>query len=121
MDKLYEFKEFVKNNNYLVDYVRDKKKTWQELYELYDMYGEDKSIWNNYLKDNNSENRTNSSTFNEILNMAKNMDVEKVQSGITSLQKAISLFSDLFVTGNNDTSNNSSSYQPRPIYRRFDD
>ena len=119
MDKLNKFKEFVKDNNYLVDYVRDKKKTWQELYELYDIYGEDRKIWDNYLKDNNS--KTNSSTFNEILNMAKNMDVEKMQSGITSLQKAISLFGDLFVTGNNNTSNDNSNYQPRPIYRRFDD
>ena len=117
MDKIDEFKSFVKDNNYLIDYVRDKKKTWQELYELYDMYGEDKNIWNNYLKDNNINDRHRNS-FNELFDIAKNIDVDKLQNGITSLQKAISLFGDLFI---NNNSNDDNVYQPRPIYRRFDD
>jgi hypothetical protein len=121
MNKIDDFKEFVKNNNYLINYVRDKKKTWQELYEVYDMYGEDKNIWDDYLKESKIEEKKSSNgAFNELLNMAKNMDVEKVQSGITSLQKAIGLFGDLFV-GNKAVEGNASSYEPRPIYKRFDD
>ena len=120
MDKISEFKEFVKNNNYLVSYVRDKKKTWQKFYEIYDMYGEDKSVWDEYLKNSSKEEtKASNNTFNEFLNMAKNMDVDKVQSGITSLQKAISLFGDLFISSK--TGNNSNNYEPRPIYKRFDD
>ena len=51
--------------------------------------------------------------------MAKNMDVDKVQEGITSIQKAIALFSDLFIKGENDTAKN--NYTPRPVYRSFED
>jgi hypothetical protein len=122
MNKIDNFKEFVKNNNYLVSYVRDRKKTWQELYEIYDMYGENKNIWDEYLKESKEENKKNNNTFNELLDMAKNMDVEKVQSGITSLQKAIGLFGDLFIGSKTANGNgNTSNYEPRPIYKRFDD
>lgn len=122
MNKLDEFKEFVRNNNYLVSYVRDNKKTWQEFYELYDMYGEDENIWKDYLKNSNSDSNTNrnNKTLNDLLDMAKHVDVDKVQSGITSLQKAISLFGDLFVTNKAD-SVSKGGYEPRPIYKRFDD
>lgn len=122
MNKLDDFKDFVKNNNYLVSYVRDNKKTWQELYELYDIYGDDKNIWDNYLKEANNESTRNSKTINDLLDMAKNVDVDKVQNGITSLQKAISLLGDLFVTNKTDSSTKTGvSYEPRPIYKRFDD
>ena len=53
-----------------------------------------------------------------MLNMAKNMDVDKVQEGITSIQKAIGLVSDLFIK---DKKNTTTEYQPRPLYKRFDD
>ena len=49
--------------------------------------------------------------------MAKNVDVDKVQEGITSLQKTLALFGDLFANKNTSTN----GYNPRPLYRRFDD
>ena len=119
MNKIENFKEFVKNNSYLIDYVKTKNKSWQELYELYDIYGEDKNIWNDYLKESHSKEKSVTNSFKELVDMAKNIDVDKVQNGITSLQKAIGLFGDLFINNNNN--NNSNSYEPRPIYRRFDD
>ena len=82
------------------------------------------SIWNKYLKEqekttiNTKSNNKNS--FNEVINMVKNMDVDKVQEGITSLQKALSLFGDLVVSKNNPTSSNN-NYTPRPVYKRFED
>ena len=54
--------------------------------------------------------------LNEIL-QTKNIDTNKLQSGITSMQKAIGLFSEMLVKDNPNTSN----YTPRPIYRKFDD
>ena len=99
--------------------------TWQKYYELYDLYGEDDNIWKNYiLKENNNENKTvNNATskFNELLDMAKNIDVDKVQNGISSLQKAIGLFGEIFVNKNGNNSSSNNSYTPRPIYRKFDD
>lgn len=51
--------------------------------------------------------------------MAKNIDVDKVQNGITSLQKALGPFSELFV--NKEGSSPTNTYQPRTIYKRFED
>ena len=34
------FKNFVRKNPDLADFVLNKKVTWQQLYEIYDMYGE---------------------------------------------------------------------------------
>lgn len=122
MSKIEEFKEFVRKNPSLISQVKNNNMTWQQFYEFYDLYGEDKNIWNNYIRSNNVENNSNtknaSSSLTEIINMAKNMDVNKVQEGIVSLQKAIGLVSDLFVK---DNTNKTSEYKPRPLYKHFED
>ncbi len=51
--------------------------------------------------------------------MAKNLDADKLQDGITSLQKAIDLFGGILIK--DKTNNTESNYTPRPVYRRFDD
>ena len=121
-NKLDNFKEFVRNNSYLINYTKTGNKTWQDLYEIYDLYGEDQDAWNNYLKEDNI-NTTNNNTsktnyIEEMVRMAKNIDMDKVQEGITSLQKTLGLFGDLFTSKSN---NNTKQYNPRPLYRRFDD
>ena len=114
MSKKEEFKKFVKKNPKLIDKVKNNEMTWQKYYELYDLYGEDNNIWNKYIMKEGKD----SFKFNEIMNMLKNIDVDKVQNSISSMQKALGLFGDLFVNKNNTNSNN---YNPRPIYKRFDD
>ena len=125
-NKIDSFKNFIRDNTFLISYIRDGKKSWQDLFEVYDIYGDNKDAWDEYLKDNNSGNDASRSTnssgngtnyWGEFINMAKNIDVEKVQEGITSLQKTLSLFGDLFV----NKENNSKTYNPRPLYRRFED
>ena len=51
--------------------------------------------------------------------MAKNIDMNKLQDGVNSLSKAVGLFSDLFAGRN--TSNNTNTYKPRAVYKRFED
>ena len=111
------FKKFVKNNPNLIKYVKNGTKSWQDFYEIYDIYGSNHDIWKDYLKE---DRNTSSNNFNisNIVDIAKNIDPDKLQDGITSVQKAISLFGDIIAKNN---SNNTSSYSPRPVYRRFDD
>lgn len=121
MTKVDNFKEFVKKHQVLVAYVRENKMTWQKFYELYDLYGEDNNIWNEYLNKEETQikaNNTKPSNLSNIMEMAKNIDPDKLQDGITSIQKAISLFGDM-ITKNNTSSTN--TYTPRPIYKKFDD
>ena len=115
------FKMFVRKNPNLIKYVNNNEMTWQKFYEMYDLYGEDNSIWDKEEeKPTINTKNNNKNSFNEVINMVKNMDVDKVQEGITSLQKALSLFGDLVVSKNNPTSSNN-NYTPRPVYKRFED
>jgi hypothetical protein len=114
MDNLTEFKSFVKKNPTFANYIKDGSMTWQKFYELYDMYGEDSSIWNEFKEE---VTKKNSPTISDIINLAKNIDIDKLQDGVNSLSKAVGLFSDLFAS--KETSND--IYKPRAVYRRFDD
>ena len=124
MAKIDNFKLFVKNNPNLITYVKNNTMSWQKFYELYDLYGEDNSVWSEYL---NTKSTTVSSTkteskksskFSDILDMAKNLDTNNLQDGISSVQKAIGLIGDMLVK---DKKPDTSTYNPRPMYRRFDD
>lgn len=119
------FRAFVRSNPNFIYSVRNKRVTWQELYELYDLYGEDKSVFNKYLEsssNNSSSSRGSSkSAFNDISNMIKELDVDKVQNGVTSLQKALSLFSELFASKEGASNNGGNNYEPRAVYKRFED
>lgn len=123
MAKIDNFKLFVKNNPNLITYVKNNTMSWQKFYELYDLYGEDNSVWNEYLNKDTTVNSIKteskkSSKFSDILDIAKNLDTNKLQDGISSVQKAIGLIGDMLVK---DKKPDASTYNPRPIYRRFDD
>lgn len=123
MAKIDDFKLFVKNNPNLITYVKNNTMSWQKFYELYDLYGEDNNVWNEYLNKDTTVNTTKteskkSNKFSDILDMAKNLDTNKLQDGISSVQKAIGLIGDILVK---DKKPDASTYNPRPIYRRFDD
>ena len=125
MGKKEEFKDFAKLHPELIKYIENNTMTWQKFYEIYDLYGENNDIWNKYINNNQTDTRNNntstnnSTSWSDIVNMAKNIDVDKVQNGITSLQKALGLVSDLFIKDNNPGPN--SNYTPRPLYRSFED
>ena len=123
-NKLSDFKTFVKNNSFLIGYIRRGNKSWQDFYEMYDLYGEDEDAWAKFLEEDSSStsnsNRDASSGgyWDEFMKVAKNIDMNKVQEGISSLQKTLGLFGDLFTSKNGS---NGKEYNPRPLYRRFED
>lgn len=91
MSKIDEFKEFVKNKPELAKAVVDNKVTWQKLFETYDIYGTNSSVWKDLLK-KESENSIN---VKNILNSLSNIDSESFEKNISSIQKAIGFFEEL--------------------------
>ena len=111
MNNLDNFKSFVKNNPQFAEFIKNDQMTWQKFYELYDMYGEDSTIWDEF-----KNTKKVSPTISDIVEYAKKIDINKFQDGVNSLSKAVGLFSELF-TG----TDNINTYEPRAVYRRFDD
>ena len=104
------FKLFVKKHPELIDRVKENETSWQKLFEIYSMYGEDENIWNKYLK-------KESTSVNDIINMVKNIDLESIQKNITNISKALGLVQSLITKDEISTDN----YTPRPLYKKFED
>ena len=115
-----DFKNFVRRNPNLINRVNNNETSWQKLYEIYDLYGENHSVWNEYLntKPISKVTPANEMAFKELINMVRNIDLEKVRSGIEGVQKTISLVQDLGFGGTNKVRE---EYQGRPIYQHMDD
>lgn len=123
------FKRFVRSHPSLVSKVNEGNTTWQKLYEMYDLYGENHSIWNSYFSDSSigGENRGSTvgssstqstigdTSLKEIFNMIKSMDLDTVKKGVDGLQKAVGLLQEL------TTTKKETQYQARPLYRHLED
>lgn len=110
------FKSFARNHPELAKQVLNNKVSWQKLYELYEIYGENNNIWNEFISTPN--NQTTITTFKELFTNFKNIDLDSVQKGITNLQKTLGLLQDL---GVGQRTNQSLQYEPKPLFRYFED
>lgn len=120
MDKMTEFKSFVREKPELVSFVRNGEMTWQKFYELYDLYGTKEEIWSPYQKENKVEETAAAATafgMADILAWLKTVDLESVQSGISSMQRVLGVLQDF---GNKDDVTKP-EYKPRPLYKHFED
>lgn len=119
------FKSFARGHTELANYVMSGKTNWQKLYELYEIYGENSSIWDDYFSSSSVPSTTSDistlpNNIRELMQSIKNIDLGSVQKGITNIQKALGLLQDIGL-GNSSSNNNTSSYEPRPMYQHFDD
>ena len=111
-----KFKDFARLHPELARNVLSNKTSWQKLYELYDIYGENSSVWNEYF-----DNTTVSyeGKISDIMSTIKKVDLKSVQSGIQSIQKAIGLLQEVGIGKTKDLP--SSKYESRPLYKYFED
>ncbi len=115
------FKSFARLHPELATTVLDGKASWQQLYELFEIYGEKNSIWNNYIQTTsaiNNASQTATSSVRDVVNTFKNLDMESVQKGITNIQKTIGLLQDIGLGSKTPTPK---TYEPRPLYKHFED
>ena len=111
MDKKESFKTFVRNHPELITQVKNKETSWQDLYEIYDIYGENEEAWDKYFKD------TNTDSVGELTKLFKNVNMDNVQKHINNAQKAVSLIQELTKKSVPDIIEKT----PRPITKFFGD
>lgn len=97
---------FARNHPELAHEVLGGQATWQQFYELYEIYGENNKIWNTYLK-----NDVDLNSFKEVFNVLKKVDLDSVQTGINNIQRTIGMLQDIGIGVKKDIS--------EPIYKRF--
>ena len=112
-----EFKEFVKKNEYVYQLVKDKKYSWQELYEFFDIYGEDADVFKQQKEEVKNE-VVQTGVLATLVNAAKNIDVDKMNEGIESIKKFANMFNSL--SNKDDFSNVKDDIRKRR-YKRFDE
>ena len=93
MDKKEEFKKFIKTKPELVNFIKEKKYTWQDFFEVYDIYGTDENVWSKYKEEDRLKSDNNS--LKELTNLVKNLNLDNVQKYINNAQKAINVISEL--------------------------
>lgn len=113
---LENFKKFVRNKPILADHVKKGETSWQNLYDLYELYGENSSVWSKYLNSG-----TNVITLKDMFDSIKNIDMTEVQNSITSLQKGIGYIEELVRSKEKEIPVRKSTYEARPLYKYFDD
>lgn len=113
------FKVFARSHPELATSVLNEKTTWQKLYELYEIYGENSQVWDGYLSRNNIISKASSATtsIKDLISTVKNIDLDTVQKGVTNLQKTIGLIQDIGI----GKVSKEASYEPRPMYKYFED
>ena len=116
MSKKEEFKAFAKTHPELINSIRKGDSSWQDLYEIYDIYGEDDRAWNNFF----AKTTPSSNNINNITDIMKKIDMDSVQKHINTAQKALGLVQEL--TGKTASSTPSKGpVTPRPINKFFED
>ena len=91
MDKLDEFKQFIKDKHYLALKVKDGTYSWQTLYETYDMFGPDHEFFKEEKVVEETQEQTDNNSINKIFNQIKKVDTKKISDGLENVKKIVGL------------------------------
>ena len=106
MDKMEQFKKFASSKPFLKRKVDNKEVTWQELYEKYDIYGEEDPIF----KEDSSSSKQESNSFSSFMDMINNIDIDKITEGLNGMKKVLSILSE--ITQKDDANTKRKMHQP---------
>jgi hypothetical protein len=89
-----KFKSFVRKHPKLLSTVRNKEKTWKEIYEEWYLLGEDDELWEKYKgnieEKNNDKDGNQAEVLKHLVGVFKNMDINQLQNNINQVSGAIS-------------------------------
>lgn len=93
MDKKELFKNFIGNHPEVLKYIKSKEMTFQDFYEIYDIYGEQSDVWDKYFK--TSESTTDENKLKELTGLLKNINIDSIEHHVNNAQKVIGIIQEL--------------------------
>ncbi|HOA78219.1 MAG: spore coat protein YlbD [Bacilli bacterium] len=98
--KMDEFRDFVRRHPKIRDDVRAGRRTWQNIYEEWIIYGEGDAQWNDYREaprgGSSADNRGNNislsiDSIKNIFGYIQRIDPDKLNRTLNSIQKVIQI------------------------------
>lgn len=97
--RMDEFKAFVSNHTKIRDEVRTGKRTWQNIYEEWVLYGENDPQWEKYLNDsaqkvvsqNGSNLSINMDSLKNVVSYIKKINPDDLNKTLNTVQKVIQI------------------------------
>ena len=125
MDKLEEFKTFIKDKPYLANKVKDGTFSWQTLYETYDLFGKEHEFFKDDSKVEENENVENEDrainsgdTINKVLKQLQKVYTKKISDGLDNVKKIIGLIDEFRPNVTSSSKLASSRIKP---FRKYND
>lgn len=121
MDKLEEFKKFIKDKPYLANKVKDGTFSWQTLYETYDLFGPEHEFFvddSKINKENVNEEKNDDNTINKLFTQLKKVDTKKISDGLENVKKIVGLIDEFRPTLSSTSKLSSSRIKP---FRKYND
>lgn len=123
MDKLEEFRKFAATKPHLKELIKDKKMTWQELYERYDIYGPEDEVFQHKEETFQENSKTQDEEekkegIGSIIDALSGFDAEKISEGLNGVKKILNILNE--VSKPEEVTNLSRRKMSRP-YQRNDD
>lgn len=120
------FKQFARRHPKLVQEVRSNRRTWQEIYEEWTIFGEEHDIWAPYRETgtysakepnrDSSPERKNESLYS-LLSLLKKIDIDEAMSYASQINEALTSVRDMIEKNKNDKqskSHNDAEFQQQP-------
>lgn len=92
MDKKELFKNFIGAHPEILKYIKNKEMTFQDFFEIYDIYGEESNVWDKYFKDNIE---TDDNKLKELSGLLKNINIDSIEHLVNNAQKVIGIIQEL--------------------------
>ena len=108
MNKLDEFKEFIKDKPFLREKVNKGESSWQSLYETYDLFGKDADVF----KEVKEETR-NSGNQTSLLKMLEGVNLDKISENLEGMKKILGVLGEFTKKEAPRTNRRSTSRTPR--------
>ncbi|WP_041138624.1 spore coat protein YlbD [Beduini massiliensis] len=89
MANLDEFKQFVRTIPGIRNEVLDGHYTWQQLYEIYTIYGEKDKVFERYV--NETKEKDQSLDLSKLMFILKNIDLDAVSRSLDGVQKLLNI------------------------------